>query len=91
MPRPAAKRAAAIGLVNMIGQSGNIIAGYIYPNNQAPRYWLACVVEGVAMLFAIGVTLVFRELLKRENKKLEERERIEGRESATSVKFRYAY
>jgi hypothetical protein len=48
-------------------------------------------VEGVAILLAICVTFTFRELLKRENKKLEERERIEGHESGTTEKFRYVY
>jgi hypothetical protein len=43
------------------------------------------------MLLAIGVTFTFREMLKRENKKLEERERLEGSESATTEKFRYVY
>lgn len=43
------------------------------------------------MLLAIGVTLTFRWLLKRENKKLEERERINGPEMASTEKFRYSY
>lgn len=71
----------------------NIIASYIYPDNQAPRYWMACTVEAIALIAAMALTLVFRSLLIRENKKLDEREQAEGVEAQTSngEKFRYIY
>ena len=64
----------------------NIIASYIYPDNQAPRYWLACVVEGIAIVLSIALTLAFSEVLKRENKKLDEREGGSG-----AGRFRYIH
>ncbi|KAK5376308.1 hypothetical protein LTS13_005106 [Exophiala xenobiotica] len=95
IPRPAPKRAAAIALVNMLSQLGNIIASYIYPDNQSPRYWMACTVEGIAIVCAIATTLVFRTILKRENRKLDEKEQAQGHEAAmtegTGEKFRYIY
>lgn len=77
-------------LTNMIR---NIIASYIYPNNQAPRYWMACTVEGIALVCAIVLTIVFRTILKRENKKLDEKDAARGGEegTASSAKFRYIY
>ncbi|KAK4937077.1 hypothetical protein LTR10_022200 [Elasticomyces elasticus] len=95
IPRPAPKRAAAIALVNMLSQLGNIIAGYIYPDNQSPRYWMACTVEGVAIVCAIVTTLIFRTILKRKNRKLDEKELARGGEAAITEgrleKFRYIY
>lgn len=52
----------------------NIIAGYIYPKNQSPRYWMAATIEAVAIVLAIVTTLAFREVLRRENKRLDQRE-----------------
>jgi hypothetical protein len=92
IPRPAPKRAAAIALVNMLSQLGNIIASYIYPADQAPRYWMACTVEAIAIVCSIILTLVFREILKRENRKLDQKELAEGAETAPGpAKFRYIY
>ncbi|KAL1847648.1 hypothetical protein VTK73DRAFT_10307 [Phialemonium thermophilum] len=95
IPRPAPKRAAAIALVNMLSQLGNIIASYIYPNNQAPRFWMACTVEGIALVCSIALTVAFRFALKRENRKLDEKERAQGGEAGVvdgaGEKFRYIY
>ncbi|GAM34208.1 hypothetical protein TCE0_015r01636 [Talaromyces pinophilus] len=77
MPRPIQKKAAAIGIVSMLGQAGNIIAGYIYPKNQSPRYWMAATIEAVAIVLAIVTTLAFREVLRRENKRLDQRDQNE--------------
>lgn len=54
---------------------------------------MACTVEGVAIVCAIVTTLVFRTILKRENRKMDERELAEGGEAAVGEekKFRYIY
>ncbi|OAA60330.1 MFS transporter [Niveomyces insectorum RCEF 264] len=92
IPRPAPKRAAAIALVNMLSQLGNIIASYIYPDNQAPRYWMACTVEGIALVCSIVLTLIFAYILKRENRKLDEKAAARGDEAGnTTTPFRYIY
>lgn len=74
----------------------NIIAGYIYPDDQAPRYWMACTVEAIAIVCAIVTTLVFRTILKRENAKMDEKAaRAQTGEAAVAEvaveKFRYIY
>lgn len=38
LPRPAAKRAAAIALINAISNSSSIYASYMYPDSDAPRF-----------------------------------------------------
>jgi hypothetical protein len=56
---------------------------------------MACTVEGIAIVCAIATTLVFRTILKRENRKLDEKEQAQGHEAAmtggTGEKFRYIY
>jgi len=56
---------------------------------------MACTVEGVAIVCAIVTTLVFRTILKRENRKLDEKELARGGEAAINEgrleKFRYIY
>lgn len=70
----------------------NIIASYIYPANQAPRYWMACTVEGVALVCAMILTWTFRTILKRENKKMDQAEQADGgSNSGNFEKFRYIY
>ncbi|KAH8691947.1 major facilitator superfamily domain-containing protein [Talaromyces proteolyticus] len=95
MPRPIQKKAVAIGIVSMLGQAGNrkIIAGYIYPKTQSPRYWMAATIEAVAIVLAMITTLAFRGLLGRENKRLDQRDRNELGNQITSEagnkNFRY--
>lgn len=43
------------------------------------------------MLLAICLTLTFREILKRENKKLDEKDRREGVDPTAGSTFRYIY
>lgn len=50
---------------------------------------MASVVEGIAVVLAIALTLTFRQILKRENEKLDEKDRREGVDS--EGKFRYIY
>ena len=54
---------------------------------------MACMVEGIALVCAIVVTLVFRTILTRENKKMDEKDAARGGESGTtpSTSFRYIY
>ncbi|KAL0257608.1 hypothetical protein SLS55_008422 [Diplodia seriata] len=38
IPRPAAKRAAALAMVNSVANCANIFGSYLYPPSHAPRY-----------------------------------------------------
>ncbi|KAI1337340.1 allantoate permease [Xylariaceae sp. FL0016] len=98
-PRPLVKRSVVISIANMIGNCANIYGSYMYPASDGPRYLgggsaTACIAFVVALM-----ALVIRLVLKRQNKKLEEREVFEsdGRvvnmhadsQEAGAVGFRY--
>nr|GAT52675.1 tartrate transporter [Mycena chlorophos] len=59
MPRPPAKRAAAIGIVNGIGNLGNLMGSYTWKAEWGPDYHqsmgisLACLVLSIAMIYGI--------------------------------------
>jgi hypothetical protein len=70
IPAPAPKRAASIACVNMVGNVGNVIGGYLFPDSQAQRYPMAIGVEGGAAILAIGGVVSFWWYLKKQNEKL---------------------
>lgn len=70
VPSPSPKRAASIASINMVGNLGNVIGGYLFPTSQANRYPMAVGVEGAAALLGIGGVLFYRRHLKRQNEKL---------------------
>jgi hypothetical protein len=83
-PRPLVKRSACISFANMIGNTANIYGSYMYPASDGPRYLPGgAATAGVALLVAI-LALVARLVLKRENKKLAEREQFENNTANTS-------
>ncbi|OCL01459.1 MFS general substrate transporter [Glonium stellatum] len=98
-PRPLVKRAACISFANMIGNCANIYGPYMYPITEAPRYIPGgSGTAAVALVVAI-LAFVIRIILKKENRKLAEREVIDaegrvtnlhsGNPEARAVGFRY--
>ena len=75
--RPAAKRAAALAFNNALATICSIYGSYLYPNNAAPRFVLAFSVNAGMALVAIVAATVLHFYLKKENKKLDEKERAE--------------
>ncbi|KAI1454136.1 major facilitator superfamily domain-containing protein [Annulohypoxylon moriforme] len=71
IPRPPAKRAAALALVTAFGNSSSIYASYMFLSNMAPRYVLAMSMCCAVSFLAIGSATVLRVILVRLNKKLE--------------------
>jgi len=71
IPRPPAKRSAAIGIVNGFGNIGNLIASYTWEAQWSPDYHQSMYI-GIAA-FALSSTLAFvvRGMLIRENKQLD--------------------
>ncbi|OJJ42259.1 hypothetical protein ASPZODRAFT_77400 [Penicilliopsis zonata CBS 506.65] len=67
IPSPKGKRAAAVAAVNMVGNLGNVIGSYLFPDNQAPRYPMALGVEGGGAILAIIGVLLYRLYLARQN------------------------
>lgn len=79
-PRPPAKRAAAMGIINGIGNLGNLISSYTWQSSWSPDYHQSMFI-GIACLTASTIlALVLRWMLIQENKRLErdELENLKG-------------
>ncbi|RFU29531.1 hypothetical protein B7463_g6805, partial [Scytalidium lignicola] len=71
LPQPIEKRAAAIALVNTVGNFAQIYSPYMYPSSDGPQYLTAMIANSCFCLGCIIMTLLLRFCLVRENKKLE--------------------
>ncbi|KIJ51016.1 hypothetical protein M422DRAFT_776904 [Sphaerobolus stellatus SS14] len=71
IPRPPAKRAAAIGLVNGFGNLGNLMGSYIWKATWGPQYRQSMIIALCGLAFSTLLSLVIRQMLVRENKALE--------------------
>ncbi|KAI1860662.1 uncharacterized protein JN550_011387 [Neoarthrinium moseri] len=78
MPRPPAKRAAALAFINAVSNCSSIYASYMYPNAAAPRYVVAMAVNCTTSFIAICAATVLRFMLVRLNKKLDQGIHVEG-------------
>ncbi|KAM6519362.1 hypothetical protein FALCPG4_013002 [Fusarium falciforme] len=75
--RPVSKRAAAVAFNNAMATICSIYGSYLYPNNAGPRFVLAFSVNGAMAVVAIIAATFLHFYLKRENRRLEEKEREE--------------
>ncbi|KAL4949218.1 major facilitator superfamily domain-containing protein [Aspergillus filifer] len=74
--RPPAKRAAAYGIVAMMSNSCSIWTPYTYRLRDSPHFRLALgMVLGMVVL-AAGLSVLLKMILVRENKRLEEEDRM---------------
>ncbi len=74
-PRPPAKRAVALALMNAISQLGNIAGSYVWANTAwAPSYLQSYAIVLACFVVAIGLNYAFRMVLVKKNKELEERD-----------------
>ncbi|KAF2162121.1 hypothetical protein M409DRAFT_69333 [Zasmidium cellare ATCC 36951] len=83
IPRPPAKRAAALAAINAVSNASSIYASYMYGG--APRYIVAFSVNCATLFLAIVMAAVLRILLVRLNKKLDRGEPVDGAISGASV------
>ncbi|EXJ85254.1 hypothetical protein A1O3_05929 [Capronia epimyces CBS 606.96] len=77
IPRPPAKRAAAIALINAAGNSSSIWTSYLYDANEAPYYRTAF---GTCIGLQIGAAacgFALRWALTRENRRLERLDNVD--------------
>lgn len=74
IPRPPAKRSAAIGIVNGFGNFGNLIASYTWQSQWSPEYHQSMYIGLAALVFASVLAFVVRCMLIKENQKLEKAE-----------------
>ncbi|KAJ4376564.1 hypothetical protein N0V86_006677 [Didymella sp. IMI 355093] len=81
MPRPPAKRAAALAFINAVSNTSSIYASYMYPqpkNGAQPNLTVPLSVDCATAGLAIIMTVVMRIILGRLNKKLDRGEHVEG-------------
>ncbi|KAL9008582.1 MAG: hypothetical protein Q9173_006311 [Seirophora scorigena] len=78
LPRPPAKRAAALAAINAVSNASSIYASYMYPESAGPRYIVAMSVNCVTAFIAICAATVLRFILVHLNKKLDRGEVVEG-------------
>ncbi|TVY55192.1 putative transporter [Lachnellula cervina] len=71
LPRPVEKRAAAIALVNTVGNIAQIYSPYMYPKSDGPKYLTAMICNAAFCVACIAVTLGLRWCLMNENDKLQ--------------------
>jgi len=97
VPRPPAKRSAAIGLVNGFANIGNLMGSYIWKASWGPQYHQSMIIAFCGFALASVLCFIFRMLLVRENKRMEreeldlmhgpERERIEEAARLEGITF----
>lgn len=81
LPRPAAKRAAALAFINAVSNCSSIYASYMYPQPRGksqPDLTVPLAVDCGTAALAIIMALLMRMILSRLNKKLNRGEHVEG-------------
>lgn len=78
MPRPPAKRAAALAFINAVSNTSSIYASYMYLPSASPKYTVAMIVNCAMALMAILAAVTLRMILVRLNKKLDAGIFVEG-------------
>ncbi|KAL0574876.1 hypothetical protein V5O48_007088 [Marasmius crinis-equi] len=74
-PRPPAKRAAAIGIVNGTGNLGNLIGAFTWKAEWGPKYHQSMVISLAGLALSSVLALVIRQMVIRENRRLDEDEK----------------
>ncbi|KAK1958882.1 major facilitator superfamily transporter [Colletotrichum sublineola] len=64
------KRATAIPVINVLGQIGNVIAPYFFPDRDEPRYLMAFLLMMGFAAIGVAFCLLLKFFLIRSNKKL---------------------
>lgn len=85
IPRPRAKRAAAIAFVNAWGNIGSIPGSYIWPSSYGPYYRISFGASLGILSFAIISGFILRTYLKHLNKQLDNNEKVAFEASGAAV------
>ena len=78
MPRPPAKRAAALAFINAVSNASSIYASYMFDSKYAPQYHIAFSVNCVTAAIAIAAATLLRFMLVRLNRKLDQGIYVKG-------------
>ncbi|KAJ7105077.1 major facilitator superfamily domain-containing protein [Mycena crocata] len=89
IPRPPAKRAAAIGIINGVGNLGNLMGSYTWKASWGPQYHQSMIISLCALVLSTVMSLGIRQHLVRRNKQLDEDERV-AMQGANEVRVREA-
>lgn len=87
LPRPPAKRAVALALINAWSQLGNIAGSYVWDKSWGPTYRKSYGICIATAGLTIVMCFIFRQHLISLNKKIEREETTTGRKRV----FRYLY
>ncbi|KZS87183.1 MFS general substrate transporter [Sistotremastrum niveocremeum HHB9708] len=100
VPRPPAKRAAAIGVVNGLGNLGSLVGAFAWKKVWGPLYHPSMWISLIALMCTTLLAILMRSILIKENKKLDEkeneplerseRERIQEAATLEGISFREA-
>ncbi|KAF9245402.1 major facilitator superfamily domain-containing protein [Melanogaster broomeanus] len=71
VPRPPAKRSAAIGLVNGFGNLGNLMGSYIWQASWGPEYHQSMIIAICSLVLSTFLGLIIRQMLIRENSQMD--------------------
>ncbi|KAL0574877.1 hypothetical protein V5O48_007089 [Marasmius crinis-equi] len=74
-PRPPAKRAAALAIVNGCGNLGNLIGSFVWKAEWGPGYHQSMIISLASLVLSSVLALIIRQMLIRDNKKLDEDEK----------------
>ncbi|KAJ8079920.1 hypothetical protein PM082_016745 [Marasmius tenuissimus] len=75
IPRPPAKRAAAIAIVNGCGNLGNLIGSFAWKAEWGPKYHQSMFICLCSLVLSSILALIIRQMVVRENKKLDEQDK----------------
>lgn len=78
LPRPPAKRAAALAAINAMSNATSIYASYMFKTSFAPRYLIAMGVNCATAFLALCAATLLRFVLVRLNERLDRGEHVEG-------------
>ncbi|KAJ7160184.1 MFS general substrate transporter [Mycena filopes] len=76
IPRPPSKRAAAIGIVNGVGNLGNLMGSYTWKAAWGPQYHQSMLISLCSLVLSSVISLGIRRHLMLRNRKLDEDERV---------------
>ncbi|CAG8206564.1 unnamed protein product [Penicillium salamii] len=86
LPRPKAKRATSLALVNLMGAGvAHFYTSYMFPDSQKPRYYAGGGVMSGACLVCAMTALGIKWHLKKQNAELEKAELEEGRVAGEAI------
>ncbi|QRV93560.1 major facilitator superfamily transporter [Ceratobasidium sp. AG-Ba] len=74
IPRPPAKRAAAIGIVNGFGNIGNLIGSFAWKAQWSPKYHQSMIIGIAALALASTMAFIVRTILVRANKRMDQQD-----------------